>query len=424
MKMIIKGHIGRSTRFMLVSAILLMLGSAVVPVLAHAATLTGTVMNKTTNRSAAGEEVVLLSLTQGMQDIAHTRADSRGHYSFELPDPGMHLVRVEHQKASYYASVPAGTTSVDISIYDVGARLNGISTKAEMFRIETDQQRLHVVQSYFVENDSAPAKTQLGAEGYVIYLPKGAEIDAAEAMGPGGMPIASPPDTVGDKGGYSFAFPLRPGETRFEVSYHLPYSGSYTFAASGSLNTANLAVAIAKGMSFQASSSVGFQPFNDEADALTYLKKDVKPTETTTFTVAGSGSFPRTAQDQGQAATGQPAPASEAVAPDTKPGMGLGPPSGDPGPLEKYRWWILGIFGLLLAAGAGFLLRPRDVVASELPAADAATVPVAGGTILGALKEEMFALETERLRGTVSDGEYSERKAALDTLLKHALARQ
>jgi hypothetical protein len=43
--------------------------------------------------------------------------------------------------------------------------------------------------------------------------------------------------------------------------------------------------------------------------------------------------------------------------------------------------------------------------------------------LLNALKEELFALESEKLTGTLSPAEYAETKAALETVLKRALKR-
>jgi hypothetical protein len=42
---------------------------------------------------------------------------------------------------------------------------------------------------------------------------------------------------------------------------------------------------------------------------------------------------------------------------------------------------------------------------------------------LAALKEELFALETDRLQGRLSEAEFTEQKAALEVVLKRALAR-
>jgi hypothetical protein len=44
--------------------------------------------------------------------------------------------------------------------------------------------------------------------------------------------------------------------------------------------------------------------------------------------------------------------------------------------------------------------------------------------LLSALKEELFALETEHLEGKLSDPEYAQNKLALEVVLRRALARQ
>ncbi len=180
------------------------------------ATVKGVVTNKTTNKPDAGDEVVLVALTQNMQDVVRTKTDGAGRYSIDLPDAGMHLIRVVHQKAAYFAAVAPGKTQVNVDVYDVEPKLEGVTTEADMVRVETDSQGLHVIESYFVRNDSSPPRTQFGPKAYEIYLTPAAQVEASVAMGPGGMPVASPPVPAGDSGHYAFIFPVRPGETRFQ----------------------------------------------------------------------------------------------------------------------------------------------------------------------------------------------------------------
>jgi hypothetical protein len=41
--------------------------------------------------------------------------------------------------------------------------------------------------------------------------------------------------------------------------------------------------------------------------------------------------------------------------------------------------------------------------------------------MLNVIKEELFALESEKIAGTLSSNEYAEQKKALETVLKRAL---
>jgi exonuclease VII large subunit len=45
-------------------------------------------------------------------------------------------------------------------------------------------------------------------------------------------------------------------------------------------------------------------------------------------------------------------------------------------------------------------------------------------TLLTVLKEEMFAIESEKLSGTLSAADYKEQKSALEVVLKRALKKQ
>jgi len=156
------------------------------------------------------------------------------------------------------------------------------------------------------------------------------------------------------------------------------------------------------------------------------------------FTVSGEGQLPRdTAAGTGAApgaaggATGGEQPAQGTAATDTRPGGGLGTPidpEGTNDPWAKYKWWILGGLGLALATGAGIMLKgsgPKDGSAAPVnPLSPVGSVPVAGpNTLLQVLKDELFAVETERLQGKLSDTQYAELKAALEIVLRRALAR-
>jgi hypothetical protein len=98
--------------------IALALAAAALPLSLAAATISGTVIDRTTGKPAVGDTAVLLDLAQGMSESARTKIDGQGRYSFTVPDAGgMHLVRVEHQKASYYGSVPPNTSTVNVDVF-------------------------------------------------------------------------------------------------------------------------------------------------------------------------------------------------------------------------------------------------------------------------------------------------------------------
>ena len=120
---------------------------------AFAAPITGVVMNLTSNKPSAGDTVALVRLQQGMQVAAHATTDARGHYALNVTDADpMHLVRVTHQGANYFHPAPPGTQTVNVDVYDAAEKIAGVSTEADVQRMETDQNGLHVIENYFVKN--------------------------------------------------------------------------------------------------------------------------------------------------------------------------------------------------------------------------------------------------------------------------------
>lgn len=406
---------------------------------ALADSISGTVTNKTNNKPAAGDDVVLIRLAQGMQEATRTRTDSKGNFTLDLPDPGMHLIRVTHDKANYFRPAPPGTQSVDVDVYDAAAKVTGVSSEADVMRIQTDEsgKTLRIVENFFVKNESNPPKTQYGDRPFEFYLPAGAVIEGSAALAPGGMPVQAAPTPLGDANHFTFVFPIRPGETRFQITYHVPYDGSFKLAPKPSMTTDTIAIMMPKSMTFKASpaASSAFAPVTEEMSAQTFVARNVSPSQALEFTVSGAGQLPRdsatTPAGDGQQASGGPqqaegGPAAPAAA-DTRPGGGLGnplDPTGDNDPWSKYKWWIIGGLGLAMAAGAGFMLKNNPQGAASLPVAGA--IPAGNGpaALLASLKEELFAVETDRLEGRLSDTEYAEQKAALETVLKRALARR
>src|SRR5215469_2072495 len=81
--------------------------------LAQAASVTGTVTNKTTGKPSAGDDVVLVDVQAGMNEAATAKTDSKGQYSLQVPsggNAGAYLVRVTHQGASYFIAAPGSGT--------------------------------------------------------------------------------------------------------------------------------------------------------------------------------------------------------------------------------------------------------------------------------------------------------------------------
>lgn len=422
---------------------------AVSSLAAWAGTIHGTVTNQTTGKPSSGDSVTLLSLTGAMDELTTAKTDAQGHFSLKTPsDTDPYLIKVEHQKGNYFKNMPPGMSTAEIAVYDVAAKVDGVSTEADVLRIETEAGQLKVTENYFVKNVSSPPRTQASSKTYEIVLPDGATLEGAATVGPSNMPISATPDPISPKGHYAFDFPIRPNErdlgTRFQLSYHINYSGSFTFKPTLMERVDNFVVMLPKTMKLEATGT-SFQPVPDDQTGQTLLAKNIPAGQTISFTVSGEGSLPRDAAAQGGGGGGgmgggaaDSADTTQANGPGGKPGGGLGTPIDTPDPLAKYKYWILAGLGLALVVAAAFLLRkPAGSVVIAAPAPNPAlpTHAVAHAPIPAApvspakaqmdhIKEELFALESEKISGKISPEEYAEARAALETVLKRAMARE
>jgi hypothetical protein len=421
---------------------------------AAAQTLTGTVQNSTTGKPAAGDEVVLLKLAQGMEEAGRTKTDAKGQFSFKLDDAqSPHLVRAIHQDVTYHRMAPPGSTSVELEVYDVGKKIDGIAVVADIIRVQVEQGQLEVMRAFAVQNTSKPPRTQMNERNLEFYVPDGAKVIDGSAMTAGGQPITSAPVPEGEKNRYSFIFPLRPGLTQFQVAYQLPYSGSANLDPKLIYPLEHFVAILPKTMQFTAAASAGFKPMNDpnQPDSIVQVASNTRPGQNLAFKISGEGTLAaRQEGDGSQGSNAGPQGPNESAPAKALPGGGLGPPIDAPDPLQKYRWWILGGFAAVLVIGGIYVASRQQSAARAVRQKTGASVragmqeeddyepaeilathtvrpaPAARPTsmLLEGLKEELFQLEVERRQGQISQAEYEKAKSALDQTLDRALKRE
>ena len=401
---------------------------------AAAQSVSGVVTNMTNNKPAAGDIVVLLKLAQGMQELTTSKTDSKGHFTLNIPADeasSMHLVRVNHEGANYFTPLPPGTPSVEVSVYSAAKELENVLISEDVLQIQTtpDGGSLRVTEHFLLRNDSEPKRTLFSEHPFEVYLPAGATVDGSSAKAPGGMGVEQPLVPMGDPNHYTIVFPIRPGETEFNIWYRIPYKGSFTFQPRPTMPVEALGIMMPRSMTFKAGTGTDFKSVSEQVGgkAQAYLAQGVKPSQPIGFTVTGNGELPRdsVAQSGSNGAGGAAGPAAGGDGnpnADTKPGGGIGTPldkDAERDPWTKYRWYIIFGFGLLLAGGAGVMLG----FPTKSPAGIHTAAPVGPGGALQVLRDEMFAVETDRLEGRLNETQYAELKAAYDVVLRRALAR-
>lgn len=426
-----------------------------------AQTLSGTVKDSTTGKPSSGDEVVMFKLAQRMEESDRAQTDAAGRFHFKLEDPqAAHLVRVVHQGVSYHRLVPPGAASVAVEVSDVAKEVAGVNVFADIMRVRSVEGQIEVRREFIVQNKSNPPRTQMSEHNLEFYVPDHARVnaDSATATSETGIPLQCAPVPEPEKNRYSFLFPLRPGLTRFSVTYRLPYNGSTNLDPRPIYPLEHFVVTLPKGMKFKAAASSGsFKLLNipNQPDATARVASNVTAGQNLAFNISGKSAHeigqPRSSRNfmEGEQMTTRAASRAES---NTRPGGGLGPPIDAPDPLKKYRWVILGGAAAVLFIGGTYVAsRPKPTTQAlkrqtERSSRQAAAArpegayqrpdaivlegtqgAVGAGSIhmlMNGIREELFQIEVEHKRGHLSQADYEKAKAALDQTLDRALKRE
>jgi hypothetical protein len=300
---------------------------------------------------------------------------------------------------------------------------------------------------------------------FEFYVPPGAKVEQVQARAPNGQPIRAEVVPQAEKNRYAINFPLRPGETQFQMEFTLPYTGEIKIDPKPLYPSEHFVVVLPQTMKFKAANPPSFESVHDprQGDSQVEIAKQTKPGQPLGFMLTGNGVISESpgevasgaAQQQDQLQQQQQQPdqpqAGDSRSNDNRPGGGLGVPIDAPDALQRYRWPILGAFAVLLAIG-GWVVTKRQPVPSvamtsaakpgpassgsgaavhpaaptpTAPATSTASTPVARSSmLLEALKEELFQLEVEKKQGKITPADYEKARAALDQTLDRALKRQ
>lgn len=221
--------------------------------------INGTVRNRTSDKAAAGDEVILLRLKNGMEEESRTRTDAKGAFSLRLVSAdALHVVRVVHQGVNYDQTV-SGNGPLEIAVFNAVLRIHDLQGSIGIAQVESDDQMLKVTEMYNIANDSVPPVTQSGPRNFEISIASKATLDSLEVKKGGGVWVNLAPVPIkGQLGRYAVDFPIRPGETLFKFVYHLPYRGPTTLQVKLPYPIRNFAVMHPPSMAFNPSSSQAF----------------------------------------------------------------------------------------------------------------------------------------------------------------------
>ena len=127
-----------------------------------------------------------------------------------------------------------------------------------------------------------------------FYVPEGATMGEGpghDCRRPAGQIRSCPRRRRNAKNKYSFLFPLRPGESRFNVVYTMPYTGSVNIDPKSVYPLEHFVAIAPKAMQFAPASDAIYKvaPFPGQPDANVEVASNTQPGQTMAFKLTGEG---------------------------------------------------------------------------------------------------------------------------------------
>lgn len=193
----------------------------------------GTIVNGTTGKP---QPSVLISLVQpgqgGMQTIATVKSDAEGKFRIdkEYP-PGPALLQSIYEGVVYTQMIPPGspTSGLSVKVFDSTKDPQTVKSSQHMILLEPSASGIQVSETFLFNNASTLTYSDPAKGSAEFYVPKdaGGKIQVVVNT-TGGMPVPRDAEKTRTPDIYKVDYPVKPGETRFDIGYSLPPGDTFT----------------------------------------------------------------------------------------------------------------------------------------------------------------------------------------------------
>lgn len=314
--------------------------AAALPLLA----VDGVVMNQTTGKPQPN---VILQLIQpgqgGMQTLGTAKSDAEGKFKIDKSTgDGPALVQAIFGGVTYTKMLPPGSapSGVEIPVYDATKAPGTAKLAQRAVILQPGDSGLQVNEMYLVQNSTQTTFNDPSSGAIRFYAPKGHGEIGVTVNAPGGMPVQRQAQAAGAPDTLKVDFPVKPGETRFDLSYTLP---SKEYAGKTLMEGGETRIVVPAGVDVQGD---GLEPLGTEPQ--TQARIFSMKAKAFTLKVSGSGAMggAGSAENGGGAAAQEEDPGR----PEIKQSM--------PRIYDKL-YVVLGLSLAILAAGFALLYRSR-----------------------------------------------------------------
>ena len=197
------------------------------------AAITGTVVNQTTGKPQPGATVAFykVATATGPELVDQIKSDAQGKFSLNQTPQGPCLLRTAYGGITYNHMLPPGsaTSGLTLDVYDTSKNPGDAKVTKHMILLEPGGGQVQVSETYLYTNSGKTAWNDPDLGTLKFAVPQGASKPEVRATAPGGMPLGAAVSRNPRTESYFVDFAVKPGDTRFDVSYTAPYTEGSEF---------------------------------------------------------------------------------------------------------------------------------------------------------------------------------------------------
>jgi hypothetical protein len=191
------------------------------------AAVDGTVINGTTGKPQPSLDITYMIFGEaGMQPAGATKTDAEGKFRVDAPVPasGPSMLQTTFEGVTYNQMLRPGTptSGVTLQVYDSAPKVPEAKVSQHMVLFEPSD-KLTVNETYIFDNNSKTTLRDPSGASFRFYLPPEAGGNVrVRVTGAQGMPTDRAARETNQKDVYGVDYPIRPGESRFDLTYEIP----------------------------------------------------------------------------------------------------------------------------------------------------------------------------------------------------------
>lgn len=204
------------------------------------AAIDGAITNGTSGKPQSGATVTLFQTTnQGPQNLGSVKSDAQGKFAFTQDvQPGVGggplLIQAVYGGVQYNQTITPGqpTSGVNIPVYESSKNPGEAKIAQHFFVLEPSPQgTMQVTEGFLYQNDGKTTWNDPDRGTLQFELPPAAQGKMEiNVTAPNGLPIRRAADPLGGKPNqYKLDFPIKPGETRVDLAWSMPFNSPGVF---------------------------------------------------------------------------------------------------------------------------------------------------------------------------------------------------